>query len=175
MLIDIDLLFRTEGLRPLLQTLVEGPHELSPTLASAFLYLVDAPRTRVYFNPGLDLEVPPLPGSPIPFFNSIPQIALTGFTDSYGGKGGAHAERMQASSKVIATMLRSWSGKHFVTYIKHWTQFCLQVSCICAMMGWYPFVPSSICFAFLHWRQRIEYDEIPLVVTVAHSQTGSHP
>ncbi|KAG8904203.1 hypothetical protein FRB99_002106 [Tulasnella sp. 403] len=90
--IDIDLIARTEGMRVLLQALADGPHEISPVLANAFLYLVDAPGTRAYLNPGFDLE-----------------IALTGFTDAYG-RGSAHVERMKASSKVIATMLRSWSG-----------------------------------------------------------------
>jgi rapamycin-insensitive companion of mTOR len=48
---------RTGGLRVLLQALADGPHELAPTLATAFLYIVDAPRTRSYLHPGIDLEV----------------------------------------------------------------------------------------------------------------------
>ncbi|KAG9027306.1 hypothetical protein FS837_004314, partial [Tulasnella sp. UAMH 9824] len=92
LLIDVDLVARTEGIRVLLQALADGPHEISPILANAFLYLVDSPRTRVYLTPGVDLE-----------------IALTGLTDAYG-KGAAHAEQMRASSRVVATMLRSWSG-----------------------------------------------------------------
>lgn len=111
-LIDVDLVARTEGIRVLLQALADGPHEISPILANAFLYLVDSPRTRVYLKPGVDLEVshhylvyllstPP---------DSYLQIALTGLTDAYG-KGAAHAEQMRASSRVVATMLRSWSGE----------------------------------------------------------------
>ncbi|KIO29376.1 hypothetical protein M407DRAFT_70503 [Tulasnella calospora MUT 4182] len=92
LLIDVDLVARTEGIRVLLQALADGPHEISPILANAFLYLVDSPRTRVYLKPGVDLE-----------------IALIGLTDAYG-KGAAHAEQMRASSRVVATMLRSWSG-----------------------------------------------------------------
>ncbi|KAG8949781.1 hypothetical protein FRC04_008321 [Tulasnella sp. 424] len=92
LLIDVELVARTEGIRVLLQALADGPHEISPILANAFLYLVDSPRTRVYLKPGIDLE-----------------IALTGLTDAYG-KGTGHAEQMRASSRVVATMLRSWSG-----------------------------------------------------------------
>ncbi|KAG9036760.1 hypothetical protein FRB95_008091 [Tulasnella sp. JGI-2019a] len=91
-LIDIDLIARTEGLRVLLQCLVEGPHDLSPVLANAFLYLIDAPRTRAYLKPGSDLE-----------------IALSGITDAYG-KGTGNTERMKSSATVIASMLRTWSG-----------------------------------------------------------------
>lgn len=58
-LIDVELVARTEGIRVLLQALADGPHEISPILANAFLYLVDSPRTRVYLKPGVDLEVSP--------------------------------------------------------------------------------------------------------------------
>ena len=36
-------------------------------------------------------------------------MALSGVTDAYG-KGTEHAERMRASTKIIASMLRTWSG-----------------------------------------------------------------
>jgi len=56
-MIDIDLLARCGGLRVLLHSLAEGPGELTPLLASTFLYIVDLPRTRGYLRPGSDLEV----------------------------------------------------------------------------------------------------------------------
>jgi hypothetical protein len=56
-LIDIDLVSRTGGMRALLQALVDGPVEIAPIIASAFLYIVDAPRTRAYLRPGFELEV----------------------------------------------------------------------------------------------------------------------
>ena len=57
---DIDLLVRCGGLRVLLHSLSEGPGELTPLLASTFLYIVDLPQTRGYLRPGSDLEVPVL-------------------------------------------------------------------------------------------------------------------
>ncbi len=57
MLIDIDLVARTGGLRVLLHALAEGPLEMAPILSSAFLYIADSPRTRAYLHPGIDLEV----------------------------------------------------------------------------------------------------------------------
>lgn len=56
-MIDIDLLARSGGLRVLLHSLAEAPGELTPLLASTFLYIVDLPRTRGYLRPGSDLEV----------------------------------------------------------------------------------------------------------------------
>jgi rapamycin-insensitive companion of mTOR len=58
-MIDIDLLARCGGLRVLLHSLAEGPGELTPLLASTFLYIVDLPQTRSYLRPGSDLEVSP--------------------------------------------------------------------------------------------------------------------
>jgi len=68
-LIDIDLVSRTGGLRVLLQALADGPHELAPAIVTAFLYLVDAPRTRSYLHPGSDLEVGRLPLNLIQYYN----------------------------------------------------------------------------------------------------------
>jgi rapamycin-insensitive companion of mTOR len=92
-LIDIDLVSRTGGVRFLLQALGDGPVELTPILASTFLHLVDSPRTRPYFNLGTDLE-----------------LALSPVTDAYG-KGTDHIERMKNCAKVIQLILRNWSGK----------------------------------------------------------------
>ncbi|KLO15978.1 hypothetical protein SCHPADRAFT_823888 [Schizopora paradoxa] len=92
LLIDVDLLERTGGLRVLLQALVDGPAELAPIVTSAFLQIMDIPKSRVYLNPGTDLDV-----------------ALSGITDAYG-KGTHHGDRMRVSAKVISVILRTWSG-----------------------------------------------------------------
>ena len=109
-LIDTDLMARVGGIRVLLHFLVEGPTVTTPILASAFLYIVDSPRTRVYLQPGIDLEVR------VSYFCwmscqklTFEQMALSGVTDAYG-KGPEHLERMRACAGVIASMLRTWSG-----------------------------------------------------------------
>ncbi|CCL99718.1 uncharacterized protein FIBRA_01740 [Fibroporia radiculosa] len=99
LVIDIELMADTGGIRTLLHALADGPPEMSSLLASAFLYIVDSPRTRVYLCPGVDLE-----------------IALSGVTDAYG-KGQEHAERMKECTVLISSMLRTWSGLMY---------FCLQ-------------------------------------------------
>ncbi|KAJ7672758.1 Rapamycin-insensitive companion of mTOR, N-term-domain-containing protein [Mycena rosella] len=92
LVIDTDLVARTGGMRFLLHALGEGPLEIAPILASAFLHIVDSPRTRAYLQVGADLE-----------------MAFSAVTDAYG-KGPDHADRMRGCTKVIQLMLRSWSG-----------------------------------------------------------------
>ncbi|KAG5651654.1 hypothetical protein H0H81_007934 [Sphagnurus paluster] len=92
LLIDIDLVSRTGGIRLLLHLLGDGPPELSPLIAATFLHIVDSPRTRIYLRVGMDLE-----------------LALAAVTDAYG-KGPEHADRMRSCIKVIQSMLRTWSG-----------------------------------------------------------------
>jgi hypothetical protein len=81
-------------MKVLLQSLSDGPSELAPVLAMAFLTIIDSPRTRAYLHPGTDLE-----------------MGLSGITDAYG-RGETHMEHMKASARVVITMLRSWSGEH---------------------------------------------------------------
>ncbi|CUA72508.1 Protein ste16 [Schizosaccharomyces pombe 972h-] [Rhizoctonia solani] len=91
-LIDIELVSKSGGLRSVLTALTDGPAELAPIIAQVFLHIIDAPRTRRYLTPGVDLE-----------------IALSGITDAYIKTPG-HKERMRTSTKVVCTILRSWSG-----------------------------------------------------------------
>ncbi|KAJ7819414.1 Rapamycin-insensitive companion of mTOR, N-term-domain-containing protein [Mycena olivaceomarginata] len=92
LVIDTALVARTGGIRFLLHALGEGPLEIAPILASAFLHIIDSPRTRAYLQVGTDLE-----------------MAFSAVTDAYG-KGPDHADRMRGCTKVIQLMLRSWSG-----------------------------------------------------------------
>ncbi|CAE6437545.1 unnamed protein product [Rhizoctonia solani] len=91
-LIDIELVSKSGGLRSVLTALTDGPAELAPIIAQVFLHIIDAPRTRRYLTPGVDLE-----------------IALSGITDAYVKTPG-HKERMRTCTKVVCTILRSWSG-----------------------------------------------------------------
>ncbi|KAH8104684.1 Rapamycin-insensitive companion of mTOR, N-term-domain-containing protein [Cristinia sonorae] len=92
LLIDIELLAKTGGIRVLLHALAEGPLEMAPIISSAFLYIVDSPRTRAYLHPGIDLE-----------------MVLSGITDAYG-KNTDHSDRMRGLTKILVSMLRTWSG-----------------------------------------------------------------
>lgn len=57
MIKDIGLLVAAEGMRVVLQSLADGPHDLSPYLAMGFTFVMNKPRTRSYLRPGVDLEV----------------------------------------------------------------------------------------------------------------------
>ncbi|KAH9889877.1 Rapamycin-insensitive companion of mTOR, N-term-domain-containing protein [Cubamyces lactineus] len=92
LLIDIELMARTGGIRVLLHALAEGPLEMAPLLSQAFLHIIDSPKTRAYLHPGTDLE-----------------IALSGITDAYG-KGSEHQERIKGCTRIVSSMLRTWSG-----------------------------------------------------------------
>ena len=113
-LIDVDLMARTGGMRVLLQLLADGPAEIVPLLATAFLYVIDTPKTRSYLHAGTDLEVC-LDAVHRGVLSLAFQIALAGVTDAYG-KGPPHAERMRVCTKVITVMLRTWSGQFIMQY-----------------------------------------------------------
>ncbi|KAJ8080510.1 hypothetical protein PM082_017343 [Marasmius tenuissimus] len=89
---DIDLVAKTGGIRVLLHVIGEGPLDITPILAFTFLHIVESPRSRAYLSVGTDLE-----------------IALSPLTDAYG-KGPEHEERMKSCVKVVQLMLRTWSG-----------------------------------------------------------------
>ncbi|GJJ15545.1 hypothetical protein Clacol_009823 [Clathrus columnatus] len=91
-ILDVELMYRTGGIRILIQAISDGPTELAPLFVSAFLYIVDAPRTRVYLRPEVDLE-----------------NVLSGITDAYG-RGEDHIENIKSCGKIMQVMLRSWSG-----------------------------------------------------------------
>ncbi|KAF7365155.1 hypothetical protein MVEN_00387000 [Mycena venus] len=84
--------FRLICIQTLAEILVIDTDLVAPILASAFLHIVDSPRTRAYLQVGADLE-----------------MAFSAVTDAYG-KGPDHADRMRGCTKVIQLMLRSWSG-----------------------------------------------------------------
>jgi hypothetical protein len=48
---------RCGGIRVVLNALLDGQHSLSESLVLTLLYLLDAPQTRYYLRPGVDVEV----------------------------------------------------------------------------------------------------------------------
>ncbi|VDC00682.1 unnamed protein product [Peniophora sp. CBMAI 1063] len=93
LLIDMELVVNSGGMRTLLHVLAEGPMELSSLLTSVFLYVVDSPKTRSYLMPGSEME-----------------IVLSGLTDAYGQADSETIQRTKDVCKIVATMLRTWSG-----------------------------------------------------------------
>ncbi|KAI0036452.1 Rapamycin-insensitive companion of mTOR, N-term-domain-containing protein [Vararia minispora EC-137] len=93
LLIDMELVVKAGGVRVLLQTLAEGPVEMTNLLTPIFLYVMDSPKTRSYLMPGSEME-----------------IVLSGILDAYGRSDSEAIQRTKEVCKTIATMLRTWSG-----------------------------------------------------------------
>ncbi|KAI0127811.1 cytosolic regulator pianissimo [Xylariales sp. AK1849] len=86
---DPALLTSCGGLAPLSEALAEGTYKSPESLASALLFLLDAPQTRRYLRAGCELEV-----------------MFTAFTDALF----SYESVAKQNSKAIATALKSWSG-----------------------------------------------------------------
>ncbi|KAI1646398.1 Rapamycin-insensitive companion of mTOR, N-term-domain-containing protein [Daldinia loculata] len=86
---DPALLVASGGLVPLSEALAEGTYKSPESLASAFLYLLDAPHTRRYLRAGYELEV-----------------LFTAFTDALFSYEGV----IKQNSRAIASALKTWSG-----------------------------------------------------------------
>ncbi|KAF2205609.1 hypothetical protein GQ43DRAFT_477202 [Delitschia confertaspora ATCC 74209] len=87
------LLVSAGGMGTLTNALGEGNYYAAESLASSFLYLLDTPRRRQFLKSGHELEVP---------------FAM--FSDASPTYGPMHEEKLKANAKVIAALLRSWSG-----------------------------------------------------------------
>ncbi|KAI4603501.1 hypothetical protein KJ359_003313 [Pestalotiopsis sp. 9143b] len=77
------------GLAPLSEALAEGTYKSPESLASAFLFLLNAPHTRKYLRAGYDLEV-----------------MFTAFTDTLFSAEGV----VKQNAKAVTGALKSWSG-----------------------------------------------------------------
>ncbi|KAI9848354.1 MAG: hypothetical protein M1838_000540 [Thelocarpon superellum] len=88
---DPTLLLSAGGVGPLTEVLGDGTYEASPSLVMAFLFLLDMPGTRVFLRAGHGLEV-----------------VFSAFTDSLASRGSA--EKIKANARVIAAMMKTWTG-----------------------------------------------------------------
>ncbi|KAK8092075.1 HR1 repeat- rho-binding protein [Apiospora hydei] len=86
---DPALLVACGGISPLSEALSEGTYKSPESLASALLYLLDAPQTRKYLRAGYELEV-----------------MFTAFTDALF----SYENVVKQNSRAISTALKSWSG-----------------------------------------------------------------
>lgn len=81
------------GMGTLTDALGEGNYHAAESVGSAFVYLLDTPQRRKFLRSGHELESP---------------FAI--FTDAGASHGHMHEEKLKANAKVIASLLRSWSG-----------------------------------------------------------------
>ncbi|KAI9791028.1 MAG: hypothetical protein M1833_001718 [Piccolia ochrophora] len=88
---DPPLVVSSGGIGPLTDILGDGTYEASESLVTAFLYLLDMPSGRRYLQAGHGLEV-----------------VFSAFTDSLSSHG--PELKLKTNARVIAAMLKSWSG-----------------------------------------------------------------
>ena len=104
---DTPLLTRSAGLRPLLQTLLDGPAELATAILYPLLYISDFPSTRRFLYPE-----PPVRG---PSTLLVVLSDLTNVLDPVkSGRDDMAAlteeTRLRGNAKIIASMMSSWPG-----------------------------------------------------------------
>jgi rapamycin-insensitive companion of mTOR len=87
------LLVSAGGMGVLTEALGEGSYHAAESVGASLLYLLDTPRRRQFFRSGRELEAP---------------FAI--FTDAGAVQGYSHEEKLKANAKVIASLLKSWSG-----------------------------------------------------------------
>ncbi|RKP22381.1 Rapamycin-insensitive companion of mTOR, N-term-domain-containing protein [Syncephalis pseudoplumigaleata] len=87
---------RCGGIRIVLNALMDGQHSLSESLVLTLLYLLDAPQTRNYLRPGVDVE-----------------MSISCFTDGFS-RGQTAIERMKNASTTLKHLIRSWPGLLYV-------------------------------------------------------------
>ena len=105
--LDTPLVIHGGGLRPLLQTLLDGPPELSATILHPLLYISDFPSTRRFLYPD----------APVPGTSALDLVLsdLTNVMDPIKSERDDMAAiteeaRLRGNAKVIAGMMSSWSG-----------------------------------------------------------------
>ena len=113
-LYDTNLLIQSEGLRVVLQAFVEGPYELPPYLALAFLPIMDLPRTRSLLRPGLDIEVnvKRIRLKPLILYE-CQQLVISSFTIvSSKSTSAIQDEKLRTCACIVGMYLKSWAGKY---------------------------------------------------------------
>lgn len=88
---DPSLVFAGQGIGVLNDALGEGIFGAPESLASAFVHILDAPRSRKYLKSGRELEA-----------------VFAPFTDSFGDMN--RNGRLKSAAKAISAMLKTWPG-----------------------------------------------------------------
>lgn len=91
---DPQLVLASGGLAVLCDALTEGSYKAPESLISAFLFLLDCPKKRIYLRPGYDVEV---------IFNVFTDVFLTNDTI------------LKQNSRAIASALKTWSGLMYLS------------------------------------------------------------
>ncbi|KAK9458200.1 Rapamycin-insensitive companion of mTOR, N-term-domain-containing protein [Dipodascopsis uninucleata] len=84
------------GVRVLSQTLINGPYELTDSIALGFIYLLDKPGSRSYVWPGQDLDV-----------------VLSAFTELQE-QDRVNELKLKSCARVLSLLLKTWQGLFYM-------------------------------------------------------------
>ena len=104
---DTPLVIQASGLRPLLQSLLDGPAELSITLLYPLLYISDYPSTRRFLYPDPPVRGPSALGVVLSDLTSVLDPVKTDRDDLTPV---VEEARLRGNAKIIAGMMSSWAG-----------------------------------------------------------------
>ena len=105
---DTSLVTKSSGLRPLLQTLLDGPPELSMTLIHPLLYISDFPATRRILYPDPPIRGPSALGIVLSDLTNV--VDPPPKTERDGMASITEEARLRGNARVVAGMMASWSG-----------------------------------------------------------------
>jgi rapamycin-insensitive companion of mTOR len=105
--LDTSLVIQSAGLRPLLQTLLDGPAELSITLLYPLLYISDYPSTRRFLYPDPPVRGPSALGVVLSDLTNVLDPVKTDRDDITAI---IEEAKLRGNAKIIAGMMSSWTG-----------------------------------------------------------------
>lgn len=156
------------GIRVLLQSMVDGPYELSTPLAMAFIQVMDNPANRSLLRYGRDLEV-----------------VVSPFTDLQI-RGHVNSEKLQNAARILATLLKTWSGL-FALSLNSFTCIRYLVQCLSVpitvlrdvmldlFLSIFCIKPMSWSSSFLAGRRLTTYGRIPALEKEQARQSQESP
>src|SRR5277367_1173845 len=104
---DTPLVIRSAGLRPLLQTLLDGPAELASTILYPLLYISDYASTRRFLYPDPPVRGPSALGVVLSDLTSVLDPVKTDRDDLTPV---IEEARLRGNAKIISGMMSSWAG-----------------------------------------------------------------
>src|SRR5271163_1644823 len=103
---DTPLVIQASGLRPLLQSLLDGPAELSITLLYPLLYISDYPSTRRFLYPDPPVRGPSALGVVLSDLTNVLDPVKSDRDDLTAI---VEEARLRGNAKIIAGMMSSWT------------------------------------------------------------------
>ena len=100
-------MIRSAGLRPLLETLLDGPAELANAILYPLLYISDFPSTRRFLYPEPPVRGPSALGLVL---SDLTNVLDPVKSDREEIAAISEETRLRGNAKIVASMMSSWTG-----------------------------------------------------------------